>query len=65
MQLQTPRSFEISTLSIVGLELMLWLSVIGCGQPQDRKIIEVNAPGVNVQVHEKGDGAKVEVERNR
>lgn len=65
MQLQPPRSFEICTLSIVGIELMVLLSVLGCGQPQDRKVIDIKAPGVNVEVRENSQGAKVEVERNR
>lgn len=54
----------MSTLSVVVVEMALWVSVIGCEQAQEKKIIEIRTPGANIEVREKnGGGAAIEVER--
>lgn len=64
MQRQTPQWFEVSTLSVVVMEIGLWVSVIGCEQAQEKKIIEIKTPGANIEVREKtSGGTAVEVER--
>lgn len=63
---QASQWFEIKTLSVIVMELALWVSVTGCDQAQEKKIIEIKTPGANIEVREKQNGgATVEVERDK